>query len=80
MSDIQFDDSKPSSRAPSDILDPPAATRDVESNKEITREVELKESPRKDIPRWKWILSLVGLYLGALLYGTYDLATFPSLL
>jgi hypothetical protein len=69
MSFTPFDDSKSTSKAPSDISDPPAATRDVESNK-IASEVELEKNPRKDIPTWKWILSLVGLYLGALLYGT----------
>jgi len=72
MSDSTFDDSKPASKAPSDIFDPPAATRDVESNKEMAGEVEAEKNPRKDMPAWKWILSLVGLYLGALLYGTND--------
>ncbi len=51
------------------MLGPYGATRDVESSKEIAPNDELKESPRKDVPTWKWILSLVGLYLGALLYG-----------
>jgi hypothetical protein len=74
----EFGDSKPTSKAPSDILDPPAATRDVESSKETAGEAELEQNPRKDIPTWQWILSLVGLYLGALLYGTYDPATSPS--
>jgi hypothetical protein len=69
MLDTQFDNSQPASRAPSDMLGPYGATRDVESSKEIAPDDELKESPRKDIPTWKWILSLVGLYLGALLYG-----------
>jgi len=73
--DTPFDDSKPASKAPSDILDPPTNSRDLESNKEIVTDVRLKENPRKDIPTWKWILSLVGLYLGALLYGTYGRVT-----
>lgn len=80
MSEIPYDDSKPTSKAPSDILDPPTATRDVESNKEIAGEVELERNPRKDIPTWKWILSLVGLYLGALLYGMHDPASSPNFL
>ncbi len=80
MSDTPFDDPKPAFKAPSDILDPPAVARDVESSKEIAGEVDLKQNPRKDIPTWKWILSLIGLYLGALLVGTYDLATSPSFL
>ena len=80
MSDIPFDDSKSTSNAPSDILDPPTATRDVESSKEIAGEIELEQNPRKDIPTWKWILSLIGLYLGALLYGTCDSTISPSFL
>ncbi len=51
------------------MLGPYGATQDVESSKEIAPHDELKESPRKCLPTWKWILSLVGLYLGALLYG-----------
>jgi hypothetical protein len=31
---------------------------------------ELPRHPREGIPTWQWILSLVGLYMGALLYGT----------
>src|SRR5436190_10527410 len=61
---------------PSDILGSPGATRDVESSKEIALDDELKENPRKDIPTWRWILSLIGLYLGALLYGIQDLSPF----
>ncbi len=28
-------------------------------------------SPREGMPVWRWILILLGLYLGALLYGMY---------
>jgi hypothetical protein len=80
MSDTPLDDPKPVSKVPSDILDPPAAARDIESSKEIACEVDVKQNPRKDIPTWKWILSLIGLYLGAILVGTYDLSTSPSFL
>ena len=27
------------------------------------------ENPRANIPIWKWVLTLVGIYSGALLYG-----------
>lgn len=26
-------------------------------------------NPREDLPTWKWVLTLLGLYLGAMLYG-----------
>ena len=80
MSDTPLDDLNPASKAPGHILDPPAAARDVEPSTEIACEVNLRQNPRKDIPTWKWILSLVGLYLGALLVGTYNLATSSSFL
>lgn len=69
MSDTPLDDPKPAS----DISDPPAAARDVEASKEIAGEADLRHHPRKDIPTWKWILSLIGLYLGALLVGALTL-------
>ena len=58
---------------------PSGATRDVESSKEIAPDDELEENPRKDIPTWRWALTLIGLYLGALLYGIHDLATLSGL-
>jgi hypothetical protein len=26
-------------------------------------------NPREDLPTWKWVLTLLGIYLGAMLYG-----------
>ena len=30
------------------------------------------ENPRANVPVWKWILTLIGIYLGALLYGEFS--------
>lgn len=64
---------------------PEASKIDVEAGRNEAQQIAIKEmtilqnhehavmslNPREDMPIWKWILLLVGLYLGALLYGTY---------
>ena len=42
---------------------------DIEAVGEKPGEVSRKASPREGISTLKWVLSLIGLYLGALLYG-----------
>jgi len=62
--------SEPPSKASSDLNDPAPDNGDVEAAGEKVNEVAMRDHPRKGFPTWKWILSLIGLYLGALLYGT----------
>jgi len=45
------------------------ANKDIEASKEEVRPESSGPHPRESLPKWKWILSLVGLYVGALLYG-----------
>lgn len=42
---------------------------DVESGKDEGSS--LRHDPRASLPLWKWVLTLVGLYCGALLYGMH---------
>ena len=49
---------------------------DVEIGTEKLNHDLVAEHPRANIPTWKWILTLIGIYLGALLYG----ASIPGLL
>ena len=42
---------------------------DLEVGKEKIGSDLVVEHPRANIPTWKWILTLIGIYLGALLYG-----------
>ena len=62
--------SKPPLKASSDLNVPAPGNRDIEATRETSGEVTMRDHPRKGFPKWKWILSLIGLYLGALLYGT----------
>ena len=62
--------SEPPSKASSDLNVPAPDNGDVEAAGEKADEVAMRDHPRKGFPTWKWILSLIGLYLGALLYGT----------
>lgn len=49
---------------------------DSESNSPAN--VGQKVHPRADIASWKWILTCVVLYLGALLYGNYILISYSK--
>jgi MFS family permease len=51
---------------------PDAPLSEVEAKVEQSGNAPLSVSPRSDIPAWKWILTCVALYLGALLYGMYS--------
>ena len=62
--------SDPPTRTPSDIIPAAEGDRDVEAAPvENYQENVTASNPRKDIKTWEWILSLLGLYLGAMLYG-----------
>jgi hypothetical protein len=54
-----------------DVASP--AEKDVEAGHDTSAVNGAHINPREGIPPWQWILSLIGLYLGALLYGTYRL-------
>ncbi len=49
----------------------PPEEKDVEAGRDISAQNRAPISPREGIPSWQWTLSLIGLYLGALLYGKY---------
>ncbi len=54
---------------PSSTPDGTVTPSDLEVGKEQISPDDLVTHPRKDLPSWKWILTLIGIYLGALLYG-----------
>jgi hypothetical protein len=59
------------SKSSLDIETPPRFDKDVEAAQEKKDDViASKINPRENFPTWRWVLSLLGLYLGALLYGT----------
>jgi hypothetical protein len=45
--------------------------KDIEAGRDVSAENIGQINPRAGIPPWKWYLSLLGLYLGALLYGMH---------
>ena len=47
---------------------------EIEAYNEKPNNVPPSVGPRDSIPTWQWILILVGLYLGALLYGMHSFA------
>jgi len=47
------------------------SSNDIEARSEESGHVSSSINPRVDIPAWQWILILVVLYLGALLYGSH---------
>jgi MFS family permease len=47
--------------------------KDVEAGQDTSAVNREHINPREGIPPWQWILSLIGLYLAALLYGTHTL-------
>ena len=58
------------SKSSLDIETPPRFDDDVEAAKEKNDDtIAPKINPREDFPTWRWVLSLLSLYLGALLYG-----------
>jgi MFS family permease len=67
------DISSPPSKAPSVVLDPSTIEKALSSTNEPVSSTGAVEttptSPRDKLPAWKWIITLIGLYLGALLYG-----------
>lgn len=44
---------------------------EIEACNEKPSNIPPSVGPRDSIPTWQWVLILVGLYLGALLYGTH---------
>ena|ERR1700755_2798820 len=48
-----------------------APSSDGEANVEHSGNIAINPSPRSDLPAWRWFLTCVGLYVGALLYGMY---------
>lgn len=51
--------------------DQPSSSTDSITEHGKQQEKNLQKDPRENLPLWKWILTLVGLYFGALLYGTH---------
>jgi hypothetical protein len=52
-----------------DVASPPE--KDVEAAQDPSAVNQTEVNPREGISQWQWWLTLVGLYLGALLYGMY---------
>lgn len=53
------------------IDEPVRNQQDVEALGEKANEQVRRVNPREGIPTWRWVLSMVGLYLAALLYGQF---------
>ena len=46
-----------------------ASPSDIEDGREKTSGDSTFKHPRMNLPLWKWTLTLIGIYVGALLYG-----------
>jgi hypothetical protein len=48
---------------------PALAENELEAGDSYSQDRVSTDDPRQDLPLWRWIVTLVGLYFGALLYG-----------
>lgn len=60
----------------SDIVVEPSRSTDLENANEKNEVKIEREQPH--YPVWQWVLTVVGLYLGALLYGEMSAGSLPA--